>query len=208
MRLKGRGPVQYLDRSLKAKMIGSFFFDHLQRPVMDMKILDIGCGNGLISSFFGKQNTVVGVDVEDKPQRVGRLQYSFVLIKDESLPFVEDTFDIVISHHVIEHVSNQSHHLKEIKRVLKRDGAAYLGCPNRASPFMAGHTGNNQLLSFAEATKLIESVGLEWFDYYTKLLSEPRRFHCETLLGQYIPVRLIRLFKPWYPGHCFILNQT
>lgn len=47
---------------------------------------------------------------------------------------MKDTFDVVISNHVIERVGDyeaQIAHLSELKRVLKKDGVAYLAVPNR-----------------------------------------------------------------------------
>ena len=50
------------------------------------------------------------------------------------LPFDDARFDVVISNHVIEHVGDeaaQHAHLREIRRVMKADGSAYLAVPNR-----------------------------------------------------------------------------
>ena len=47
------------------------------------------------------------------------------------LPFKNDVFDGVISHHVIEHIENDGLFLNEIKRILKKGGFAIMGTPNR-----------------------------------------------------------------------------
>src|SRR3989338_5146868 len=89
------------------------------------KSLDVGCGNGIITRNLGKIcKEIIGVDIEDK--RLIKEGYKFILIKDEKLPFKDNTFDVVISNQVIEHVNDQDDHIKEIYRVLKDDGVCYL----------------------------------------------------------------------------------
>ena len=205
--LKGKGPVEFLNRQRKARMIEAFLVDKMKCPIEGFQILDVGCGNGQISSYFSARNNVVGVDVEDK-RSIENSSFKFILLENESLPFNNNYYDIVISHHVIEHVSDQKKHMSEIARVLSSNGIAYLGCPNKESPFMAGHVGNDSVLSWDEAIKLIETVNFSWEEYYTKLLSFPDRYYCEIKLGKYIPTKIIKLFRKWYPSHCFIIEPN
>jgi len=205
MTLKGRGPVEHLNRQRKARMIEAFLKDALGRSINGYTMLDVGCGNGQISEYFMSKNSVYGVDVEDKRDSV-ESDYQFSLIQDETLPFEDNTFDIIISHHVIEHVKDQAKHLSEISRVLKNDGCVYLGCPNKGSPFMAGHIGNNSVPTWKEVTALLDTANFSWGEYYTRLLSEPDKYYCELKLGKYVPSFFIKLLKPWYPSHCFILQ--
>jgi SAM-dependent methyltransferase len=76
---------------------------------------------------------VVSVDVTDK--RMVYNGFAFVQLSGERLPFVEKSFDVVVSNHVIEHVVNSDQHLSEIGRVLKDDGLVYLATPNRFLPW-------------------------------------------------------------------------
>jgi len=97
------------------------------------KVLDVGCGKGIITRNLGKIcKEIIGVDIEDK--RLIKEGYKFILIKDEKLPFKDNTFDVVISNQVIEHVNDQDDHIKEIYRVLKDDGVCYLATPNKCWP--------------------------------------------------------------------------
>ena len=98
-------------------------------------ILEIGTGSGGIAAYFAAQNiqfNVQTVDVVDS--RVSKEGYQFQLVNGTTLPFEDESFDVVITNHVIEHVGEsdaQLHHLCEIKRVLKKDGVSYLAVPNR-----------------------------------------------------------------------------
>lgn len=100
------------------------------------RILEVGCGSGVISSTLAALGSpgldVQGVDVQDS--RVVTQGYGFTLVEGTTLPFESRTFDIVVSNHVIEHVGDrnaQLHHLSELHRVLAEDGMIYLAVPNK-----------------------------------------------------------------------------
>jgi 2-polyprenyl-3-methyl-5-hydroxy-6-metoxy-1,4-benzoquinol methylase len=100
------------------------------------RVLEIGCGSGVISSTLAKMGDpglkVTGIDVTDS--RIVTEGYEFINVDGTSLPFESDSFDIVISNHVIEHVgghSDQMHHVHEILRVMKSSGITYLAVPNK-----------------------------------------------------------------------------
>src|SRR3989344_4219649 len=103
------------------------------RDISESKVLDIGCGNGLISKNLREYcKELIAVDVEDK--RLIEGDYKFILVKDENLPFEKNYFDIIISNQVIEHVTDQDLHIKEIFRVLSDKGICYLATPNKYWP--------------------------------------------------------------------------
>jgi SAM-dependent methyltransferase len=53
----------------------------------------------------------------------------------EHLPFGSETFDLVLSHEVIEHVQDDRAAVVEMVRVLKPHGRNAMFCPNRGYPF-------------------------------------------------------------------------
>ena len=118
-------------RKRKALMIIGVLNDY--KNIKTSKILDIGTGSGVIAHEIGKiSKNVYSVDVID--ERVIKNNFMFKKIKNEKLPFKNNEFDIVISNHVMAHVKNDELHLKEIKRLLKGDGVAYLSMLNRLWP--------------------------------------------------------------------------
>lgn len=121
-------------RALKAMKIEQLL--QLQPSERPLKILEVGCGSGGISHYFAHHPTlkcdVYAIDVHDNRQQTDG--YQFTHVNSTTLPFDDDSFDIVITNHVIEHVgveADQLHHLDEIKRVLKSTGQCYLAVPNR-----------------------------------------------------------------------------
>lgn len=108
----------------------------LQSRRQPLRLLEIGTGSGGIAHYFATRASlrceVDAVDVVDN--RLIRDGYRYQRVDGVKLPFDADTFDVVISNHVIEHVGDeqaQRQHLREIHRVMRSDGVGYLAVPNR-----------------------------------------------------------------------------
>jgi SAM-dependent methyltransferase len=130
----GHESCDVLSREAKAEKIKAIL--ERERELRGATVLEIGVGSGVIAARFselvGADGRVCGVDVRDS--RLQTTGFQFVRTTDTSLPFDEESFDVVLSNHVIEHVGgrrDQLAHLSEIARVLKADGVAYLATPNR-----------------------------------------------------------------------------
>lgn len=202
--VRGRGPVVHLNRRLKALMIEAFLEDALKEPIRGKRILDIGSGNGDISEYFSVNNIQFSVDVKDR-RRNKNANVIFFIVDSEKLPFEDAFFDIVISHHVIEHVGNQGKHLDEVSRVLKSDGVGYIGTPNKSSPIMEGHIDNHKLLHFKEMEILFQKHGFSPESLSVQLMKCPHKFHCEVKAGRILPVWMLKLFQPFFPSQSFLL---
>lgn len=198
-------PVVHLDRHRKAQMIESILESFLGQAMRGYRVLDIGCGNGDISAYFARNNEQYGVDVSDKRRDKNRT-FEFCIVNSEVLPFADGFFDVVISHHVIEHVDDQKLHLREIHRVLKSDGSAYLATPNRTSPLMKGHIGNDHVLRYREVEPLLTGAGFVCTDYSPRVVREPDRFYADWRIGRLIPGFLVRLLRFLIPSHIYTLK--
>ena len=131
---KGHAVLDLPSRDLKAVKIASLL--GFRPGDARRRLLEIGCGSGGISRYFGSAGPmgwdVTAVDVEDV--RLAREGYAFRLVDGPRLPFPDASFDVVLSNHVIEHVGGedaQVTHLEEVRRMLAPGGVAYLAVPNR-----------------------------------------------------------------------------
>jgi ubiquinone/menaquinone biosynthesis C-methylase UbiE len=99
------------------------------------RVLDAGCGGGgMPLSLAEEAQMVVGIDpvqrFGDAGVRLGRerglANLHFALADGMALPFRDGTFDLVLSHAVIEHVADAPLYLRECARVLAPRGHVYL----------------------------------------------------------------------------------
>lgn len=98
------------------------------------KVLEIGTGSGFIAAYFSQLNAVEVHAVDIADERQINEGFQFQRVEGTTLPFADETFDLVISNHVVEHVGNsleQAHHLSEIFRCLQHGGLLYFAVPNR-----------------------------------------------------------------------------
>jgi len=99
-------------------------------------LLDIGCGDGKVAELYKqKAKNVFGIDISAQALEVAEKRGIKVAIQDLNdmpLKFPDDFFDYVILTDVVEHVINPIGLLKEVKRILKKDGRAIITVPNFA----------------------------------------------------------------------------
>ncbi|NWW92294.1 COQ3 protein, partial [Rhynochetos jubatus] len=116
---------------------------HLGKPLAGVKILDVGCGGGLLSEPLGRLGaSVTGIDpLEDNirtadqhksfdPVLAKRIQYkssSLEEIVDESM----ETFDVIIASEVVEHVADLEMFIKCCSQVLKPEGSLFITTINK-----------------------------------------------------------------------------
>ncbi len=124
----------------------------------DAHILDAGCGVGMYTEQFLRFSPhVVGVEVDPAvaAQAAARIP-GIVLAPAEALPLADGSFDVVFSHEVIEHVTDDRLAASEMVRVLAPGGRLTLFCPNRLYPFETHghywrgeyHFGNTPLINW------------------------------------------------------------
>lgn len=99
------------------------------------KVLDIGCGYGLISSILkNKGNFVIALDISRKmvleARRRGLIAYQCD-IENEDIP-IRYKFDVILMTEVLEHLLDPIPVLRRIKRNLKKEGLLYISTPNCA----------------------------------------------------------------------------
>jgi ubiquinone/menaquinone biosynthesis C-methylase UbiE len=105
------------------------------------KILDYGCGQGRYIAELRKIFTLAdisGCDVSDQGLEIARTNnpgVSFLGMDNESIDCLDESFDLVISIEVLEHVGDVRKAIQEIVRVLRPGGTALITtpCANRFS---------------------------------------------------------------------------
>lgn len=100
-----------------------------------MKLLEIGCGRGDFLKAFDEYGLVCsGIDIDPSVKSfTPNVNIQIVDISKDSLPFKDNTFDVVCHKSVIEHIYSPSHLMNESKRVLKSGGKLIILTPDWVS---------------------------------------------------------------------------
>lgn len=97
------------------------------------KLLDVGCGNGSFLAMMQKLGwNVSGVEPDANAAMIARerLGVPVTIGTLEDADFLDDSFDAVTAHHVIEHMHDPFGFLREVLRILKPDGKLVVTTPN------------------------------------------------------------------------------
>lgn len=99
-------------------------------------ILDVGCGLGAYLNAFGRTSARrFGTEIElDRAAQARERATGVTVAAGEALPFPSDSFDLVFSNEVIEHVADDARTMAEMVRVCRLGGRVVIFCPNRWYP--------------------------------------------------------------------------
>lgn len=100
--------------------------------------LDLGCWDGENTLKYGKKvgaKKLFGIEIEKNKAKIASNRGITVKISNlnNKFPFKDSSMDIVVANHVIEHLTQTEQFIKEIFRVLKKDGYCVIATPNLAS---------------------------------------------------------------------------
>lgn len=110
-----------------------------QKPFKNLKIIDIGCGGGLVTEPLARLGgTVTGIDASPELIAIATdhamaqgLEIDYRAVLSSELVKQRQTFDVVTALEVIEHVDDPQSLLNDIAKLLKPGGVAILSTPNR-----------------------------------------------------------------------------
>jgi 2-polyprenyl-3-methyl-5-hydroxy-6-metoxy-1,4-benzoquinol methylase len=97
--------------------------------------LDYGCGEGRyieLLKYFFPETSIYGSDISDKALQLAQTKYpygKYIPMSDEAVNFADNSFDLVISIEVLEHVRDVAKSIQEISRLLKPQGIAIISTP-------------------------------------------------------------------------------
>ena len=135
-------------------------FDQYLTDLKETKVLDVGCGLGMSMDYFiGQGAQVLGVDITPQTVKAANLKGLRAIEADaRSLPYKNNSFDIVYSIGVIEHFQQTQMALEEQVRVCKPGGIVIAVVPNLLTPYSIGMV-VFELLSFRAHHGLLITYG-------------------------------------------------
>ena len=95
-------------------------------------ILDVGCGPGVFYKPY-KDLSIDWIGVEVSPFWIEFGKKNKIPILEKSLKEIEDKFDVITAHQVLEHVENPMKFMNQILKILKPGGILHFEIPNHLS---------------------------------------------------------------------------
>ena len=123
---------------IKEKIINHFNIKNSNLPLGKIKILDVGCGGGLISVPMKRLGAnVVGIDASLKNIKVAKtyskknnLNIKYICSSPEKLK-IKDKFDVILMLEIVEHVDDIEIFIREGSKFLKKNGLIFLATLNK-----------------------------------------------------------------------------
>ena len=123
---------------IKDNIINTFKLKKNEKPLNKIKILDIGCGGGLLSEPMSRLGAdVVGIDASEKNINVAKLHakknnlnIKYVCSSPENYQ-INEKFDVILNMEIIEHVDNVEQFLKSCSNLLKKNGMMFVATLNK-----------------------------------------------------------------------------
>lgn len=173
---------------IREKAIEHFKLDGTaMRPFEGLRILDIGCGGGLLCEPMARLGaTVVGADAGEKNIAIAKihaeqsgLNIDYRFTTSEALAAADEQFDIVLNMEVVEHVNDVPLYLESCAKLVKPSGLMFLASINRTAKAYAlaifaaenilrwlpkGTHDYNKLVTPEEVTSILKRYGMEQID--------------------------------------------
>ena len=123
---------------IKNNIIDTLNLEITKKPLNKIKILDIGCGGGLLSEPMSRLGAdVVGIDASEKNIKVAKLHakknnldIKYICASPENLK-TDYKFDVILNMEIIEHVDNIDFFLKSCSHLLKKNGIMFVATLNK-----------------------------------------------------------------------------
>ncbi len=153
------------------------------------RVLDFGAGSGIFMPTLAKNfSEVYSADINTKSLNYLKKHYNYknvkiINLKKSSLSFKDEFFDIIFAADVLEHVKNLEVVLKELKRILKKNGLLIVSGPTE-----------NQLYKLARKIIYKKKQDSKHYRNIDDIIKESsRHFKIEKI--KVIPNKLIQGFK-------------
>jgi 2-polyprenyl-6-hydroxyphenyl methylase / 3-demethylubiquinone-9 3-methyltransferase len=123
---------------IKENIIKTFKINQKKAPLKNIKILDIGCGGGLLSEpmcRLGAQVTAIdasqkNISVAKIHSKKNNLKIKYICTSPEKLK-IKSKFDVILNMEIVEHVEDVNFFLKSCSKLLKKNGIMFVATLNK-----------------------------------------------------------------------------
>ena len=123
---------------IKENIIKTFKINKKKTPLKNIKVLDIGCGGGLLAEPMCRLGAeVTAIDASEKNINVAKLhskkndlKINYICTSPEKLQ-IKNKFDVILNMEIVEHVEDVNFFLKSSSKLLKKNGIMFIATLNK-----------------------------------------------------------------------------
>jgi 2-polyprenyl-6-hydroxyphenyl methylase/3-demethylubiquinone-9 3-methyltransferase len=123
---------------IKDHIIKTFKINEKKTPLKKLKILDIGCGGGLLSEPMCRLGAeVTAIDASERNIKVAKLhakknnlKINYICTSPEKMK-IKNHFDVILNMEIVEHVEDVDFFLKSCSKLLKKNGIMFVATLNK-----------------------------------------------------------------------------
>ena len=123
---------------IKESILKKFKKKNINNSIKNLRILDIGCGGGLLCEPLSRLGArVVGIDASEKNIKIAKthakesnLKISYYCASPENFKY-KGKFDVILNMEIVEHVHDINLFLKESSKFLKKNGIMFIATLNK-----------------------------------------------------------------------------
>ncbi len=194
--------LDYVNDKVKYKKI---FINLIKKYSPTKKIIEAGCGTGVISTYMAANGYLVtAVDIDDKILKLAEkisneydslIKPKFIKMSILDLNYKEDEFDVSFSNGVLEHFNDQKA-ITILEAQMKISKTVIIGVPTRYFSKEEAMYGDERYLKFKHWRKVIRKAG-------GKIIEE-KSYHFTGLKDQLL--KLNKYFRP-KPFKIFVIKK-
>lgn len=176
------------------------------------RMLDIGCGGGLLTEslvYYYPKTKIYGYDVSNTAIKYAKMfgsgKVKYRIAETKRIPFRDNFFDVCICLDVMEHIPDVDFFLKEVKRILRKDGKFFLAVPCEGQPLTFTWLFQKIKIGNKLTYKNWGHIHPEFTHKYVSELLERYGFTIEKeTYSEHLPYQVVNLFTYFWPKE--ILN--
>ena len=194
---------------IKEKLINYFNRDpYNEKPLDELKILDIGCGGGLLCEPLSRLGAkMTGIDASNNNIEVAKLHskemnldIKYLKSSPENLN-LKSEFDVILNMEVVEHVSDVNLFIKRCSQLIKKNGIMFVATINKnLKSYMFAILGAEYVLRWLP-------IGTHDWDKFLppkdlELIAKKNSFLPDQLIG----MKFNLFYKKWYESEDASVN--
>ena len=123
---------------IKNHIVKEFNIKNKKKPFLNLKILDLGCGGGLLTEPMHRLGgKLTGIDASEKNIKIAKahakknnFKINYICASPENLNS-KIKFDVILNMEVVEHVNDLNFFIKKSSNLLKKNGIMFIATINK-----------------------------------------------------------------------------